>query len=271
MKAFRGISVRSILFAAIATASVGSPAAADHSWNGYHWKRLSVVALNLGDNLSPAWKPYLGTTRTDWSASTVIDLTIVAGQSNRNCRATNGRIEVCSAAYGYNGWLGVAQIWTDAEKHIVKGVTKLNDSYFKLAQYNTPGWRNLVMCQEVGHTIGLDHQDEAFDNPNLGTCMDYTNNPLGPPNNEHPNQHDFDQLSSIYTHTDFAGASASQTPGSSGFGLDQAGGDTPAEWGRAVAFTKDGRGRIFEKDLGGGRRLTTFVFWGRLPRGDQHD
>ncbi len=35
------------------------------------------------------------------------------------------------------------------------------------------------MCQEIGHDFGLDHQDENFNNPNLGTCMDYTNDPLG--------------------------------------------------------------------------------------------
>lgn len=37
--------------------------------------------------------------------------------------------------------------------------------------------RCLVTCQEVGHTFGLDHRDENFDNGNLGTCMDYTNDP----------------------------------------------------------------------------------------------
>jgi hypothetical protein len=40
------------------------------------------------------------------------------------------------------------------------------------------------MCQEVGHTFGLDHQDENFNNTNLGTCMDYTNDPS---TNQHPN------------------------------------------------------------------------------------
>ena len=60
------------------------------------------------------------------------------------------------------------------------------------------------MCQEVGHTFGLDHQDEDFFNPNIGTCMDYTTDPdgtiLGQLSNEHPNQHDYDMLKSIYAH-----------------------------------------------------------------------
>jgi hypothetical protein len=48
-----------------------------------------------------------------------------------------------------------------------------------------------VSCQEVGHTLGLDHQDENFNNANLGTCMDYKNNQS---TNQHPNKHDYDQF-----------------------------------------------------------------------------
>jgi hypothetical protein len=54
---------------------------------------------------------------------------------------------------------------------------------------------------EIGHTFGLDHQDENFSNPNLGTCMDYTSDPDGP-SNEHPNAHDDQQLETIYAHLD---------------------------------------------------------------------
>ena len=57
----------------------------------------------------------------------------------------------------------------------------MNDSYFNTAKYNTPAWRRLVMCQEVTHDFGLDHQDEIFNNANLGSCMDYTNDPDGKP------------------------------------------------------------------------------------------
>ena len=62
-----------------------------------------------------------------------------------------------------------------------------------------------MICQEIAHDFGLDHQDENFSNPNLGTCMDYTSDPEGPPSNEHPNQHDYDQLESIYSHLDGGG------------------------------------------------------------------
>ena len=244
---------------AAAAAFFVTPAAADHSWGGYHWARTSnPFTLKVGDNVSTEWKTYLGTTTSDWSQSDVVDMAKVAGSTNRNCRAVKGTVQVCNAAYGMNGWLGVAQIWLTGS-HITQATTKLNDSYFKSATYNTPAWRNLVSCQEVGHTLGLDHQDEDFSNANLGTCMDYTNNPS---TNQHPNAHDYEELDIIYSHPDDTSTVASSlTPGTSGFALPEDGGVSPAEWGRPVAFTREGKGRVYVLDVGGGKQLVTFVTW----------
>ncbi len=67
-----------------------------------------------------------------------------------------------------------------------------------------------MTCQELGHDFGLGHVNETFEDPNTGSCMDYTNDPdggsgggsLSDANNMHPNQHDYDLISSIYAHTD---------------------------------------------------------------------
>ena len=175
-------------------------ALANHSWGGFHWARTSnPFTLKVGDNVSSQWDVYLDEAISDWSKSNVLDLTKVTGGTRpRNCRPTTGQIEACNAKYGNTGWLGVAQIWISGS-HITQATTKVNDTYFDTPTYNTPAWRRLVMCQEVGHTYGLDHQDEDFNNPNLGTCMDYTNDWS---TNQHPNQHDYDQLAAIYAHTD---------------------------------------------------------------------
>ncbi len=183
--------------------SVAAAAYATHSWSNYHWARTTnSFTLKLGDNVSTGWDAYLAEASTDWSQSSVLDTAIVSGgTSARRCLPTTGRVEVCNSRYGFNGWLGVASIWISGN-HITQGTVKVNDSYFNTAKFHTPPWRRLVMCQEVGHTFGLDHQDENFSNPNLGTCMDYTNDPDGPPSNEHPNSHDYDQLDTIYAHLD---------------------------------------------------------------------
>jgi hypothetical protein len=187
----------------VLTASVFvTAAAANHSWGGYHWARTSnPFTLKLGNNLTAAWSSYLNTTSSDWSRSTVLDTRIVPGQAaQRRCKPTSGQDEICNDTYGNTGWLGVAQIWlARGSLHITQGTVKVNDTYFNTPTYNTTAWRNLVMCQEVAHTFGLDHQDENFNNANLGTCMDYTNDPS---TNQHPNQHDYDELVTIYSHLD---------------------------------------------------------------------
>ncbi len=245
----------SVLAVLILTLSLTTNALANHSWNGYHWARTSnPFTLKLGDNVSSAWDSYLATTSSDWSKSTVLDTTIVAGQASpKNCRPTAGRVEVCNSTYGQTGWLGVASISVSGS-HITQGTVKLNDTYFNTAQYNTPAYRNMVTCQEVGHTLGLDHQDTNFTNPNLGTCMDYTNDPS---TNQHPNKHDYDQLVSIYSHLD-----SSTTIGAAPAGnAAQAELDTPAQWGKEVKRSANGQLAVYERDFGGGNKAFTFVFW----------
>jgi hypothetical protein len=179
-----------------------STAAANHSWGGYHWARTSnPFTVKLGNNVTTqAWQNSLASASSDWTQSSVLDALIVPGKAaQRPCKATLGQDEICNNTYGNNGWLGVAQIWLTSGSHITQGTVKVNDTYFNTSAYNTPAWRNLVMCQEVGHTFGLDHQDENFNNANLGTCMDYTNDPS---TNQHPNKHDYDELITIYSHLD---------------------------------------------------------------------
>lgn len=251
-----------VLLLTLCFSVLATHAEATHSWGGYHWARTaSPFTLKLGDNLSSNWKSYLSTTSSDWSMSTVLDTTIVpGGTSPKNCRATSGRVEVCNSKYGRNGWLGLAQIWISGD-HITQGVTKVNDTYFNSVQYNTPAWRNLVMCQEVGHTLGLDHQDEVFNNTNLETCMDYTNSP---DSNQHPNQHDYDELGIIYAHLD--GFTTIQS-GIQKLPLGQSisngilAGDfgSRSDWGRELR--NNGHVALFERDFGAGNKMYTFTIW----------
>ncbi|MFY9493431.1 MAG: hypothetical protein WAP55_03075 [Minisyncoccia bacterium] len=245
--------------AAMALASLGTftyVAYATHSWGGYHWARTAnPFNLKLGDNVSGVWDTHLPITSSDWSVSTVFDTTIVAGQTNpKSCKAVLGKVQVCNSKYGNNSWLGLAQIWVSGN-HIVQGITKLNDTYFNTATYNTPAWRNLVMCQEAGHALGLDHQDEIFNNPNLGTCMDYTSDPS---TNQHPNQHDYDQLATIYSHLDSVTTISQALPNGNADDVDRS---SPKEWGKEIRKSRDGKYSLFERDLGKGQKLFTFVIW----------
>ncbi len=240
---------------------------ASHSWNNYHWARTTPsFNLKLGDNLTSIWDPYLITTSIDWTTSTVLNTEIVPTKSNSNCRVTNGRVEVCNRKYGNTGWLGIAQIWISG-RHITQGTVKVNDTYFDTATYNTTPWRNLVMCQEVGHMFGLSHQNENSNNANLGTCMDYTNDPDGgtggasqnDPSNEHPNTHDYNQLVTIYTHLDST-TTIRATALSQGNNTD-VNTDNLSDWGKEIQKDSRGHNSLYERDLGNGQKLFTFVIW----------
>ena len=242
-------------------------ASASHSWGGYHWARTAnPFTLKLGNDLSSNWVPFLNTASATWSLSPILDTTIVSGQTNgRTCRATLGRVEVCNYKYGNNGWLGIASIWING-LHIVQGTVKLNDTYFNTSTYNKPAWRNLVVCQEVAHTFGLDHQDENFTNPNLGTCMDYTNDPDGSIyhqlDNQYPNAHDYEELGIIYAHLDSTNTASQSVAGKLNSASDTGDvGENKSDWGRAIRKDNKGRDSVFEKDLGSGRKAITNVFW----------
>lgn len=270
--------------------SVAAPVAANHAWGAFHWSKATTLVIRLGDNVGAAWDEHLQAAATDWSAAAPIDTPVVAStRGAATCDPTYGRIEVCNYAYGSTGWLGIANVWSSGG-HVVQATAKLNDTYFANPHYNTAAWRRFVMCQEIGHTFGLDHQDIDQSNPNLGSCMDYTGDPTGTKgtngtaDNQRPNQHDLDQLNTIYAHTDAtqlsstrpvsagsAAQAADDEPGRSGAARAVRGaGNTPGEWGRAVAKDRKGRGRVFVKELEGGVTLTTFVTWADADHEHEH-
>jgi hypothetical protein len=274
-------TLRARPFVAIAGLAILASTAvqAHHSWRQYHWARsTSVLTLAVGDNVSSQWDAYLDEAIFDWNESVVIQLNkTTGGTSPSTCAPTAGRIEACNAAYGQNGWLGIAQIWITGRTHITQATTKLNDTYFNLAQYNTPAWRRLVTCQEIAHDFGLDHQDERNNNRNLGSCMDYTNDPDGgaggavsdDPSNEHPNAHDFEQLLTIYGHKDSTNTATASGAAGAAAPSTKAHRPEASEWGQLVRTSPDNRVQTYEKDLGNGNRLVTHVFWAN-PEADAH-
>ncbi len=253
-----------VVVALLVLAALPLAASANHSWGGYHWARTAnPFTLKLGDNVSGLWDGMLGTASSDWTQSSVLNTTIVAGgTSPKSCRPTSGRVEVCNANYRNTGWLGVAQIWITDGTHITQGTVKNNDYYFGNSsyQYNNTAEMQHVICQEIGHTFGLDHQ--STDGSSLNTCMDYYHNTsASDTKSTHPNQHDYDELGIIYAHLDSyttIGA-ATQMPAA------VANGDfsSPSEWGRLVSTSANGRESTYVRDFGGGNMVVTHVIWAK--------
>ena len=270
MKTLKTIALTGFTLAALVFASASM---ADHSWSKYKWKPSSIpFDLDLGDNVNSDWDGHLLNVSTDWSVSTVLDTTVVAGSTDpASCSPEAGNVQVCNDDYGDNNWLGLAQIYTRGFT-IIAGVAKVNDFYYDMDYYNTAAWRRMVMCQEVAHTFGLAHQDETFNNVNLGTCMDYTNDPDGTIDgelsNEYPNAHDYEQLAIIYATDDGGGGGGGGcNPKSPKCNPASAAGGH-AQWGQLVS----GRGgkEVYERSLSGGHKVITFVTW-TLEHADSHE
>lgn len=229
LPAMQPLCLRAIGVLALAATMMPAPASAlIQSWNGYRWARTGPLEIQLGNNLTGAWTNMLQPTADAWSAANNIDFRVVAGRSTASCGAVYGTVQVCNGKYGFNGWLGYANVWL-AGGYIVQATVRLNDSYFAAAKYNTSAWREQTICQEVGHTLGLDHTNIIKTNLNTGSCMDYTNDPSGTAGgvngtlaNVGPNAVDFLALAGIY-----ATVNTTQLPSTrptiragAGFGID---------------------------------------------------
>jgi hypothetical protein len=213
--------------ALLLAAAFAIPTAASHSWNNYHWARTtSPFDLPVVKSVTQDWQFEFSESLTRWSLSEKLNNVVGAvaddNKTRKRCQMVNGQMRVCNAAYGQNGWLGMATINIDANGHITRGTVKVNDSYGWYFDAN-PGLDNHVMCQEIGHVYGLGHTSE--DGSSQGTCMDYSSSL----NSQWPNAHDYQQLDSIYAHLD---SYNSYDDGSSGGDGDGGGGGCNAPPGK---------------------------------------
>ena len=206
--------MKKILAAAVALAvllTAVTVASADHSWNGYHWP---------SDNLAPTVKDKTSSTLYDEGAVASVPAGVLEWADlaidNTDIQPTltdakKGNITVSEQTSQF--WLGLARIFIDDNGHITKGEVKLNTTYLAYYEANGyPGLADHVLCQELGHVLGLGHNrtqtdtcmnDQAFEDPDLTLIS--------------PNSHDTVQLNIIYDgHTEPFGSSDDDGGGGGG-------------------------------------------------------
>ncbi|WP_294394466.1 PEPxxWA-CTERM sorting domain-containing protein [uncultured Sphingomonas sp.] len=181
----RKTALRGTVFCALISAMAGAvaaPASAallPQSWNGWKWARSGSLAIQLGNNVSSQWTPYVTTAAAGWSTTPNLDYVMSAGKTTGSaCGGSLGTVQICNSNYGATGWMGYTTVWT-LGSYIVKATVKLNDYYFSQAKYNNAAFRAQVVCQELGNALGLQDSDRNHKNANIGGCMDYTNDPSG--------------------------------------------------------------------------------------------
>ena len=245
--------MRWVLLLVVAVLAVGpavlTTQAGEVSLGGAHWARGGgSFVLRVGDSVSNRWKRPLDLAVREWNKSDVVDLRVVRSgtDSRRSCKSRNGRVEVCSARYGQNGWLGLSRIWIDSNNHIVRASILMNDNYYDQEYYNDPMARRHTMCHEMGHVLGLDHNDRK-------SCLNDSNASVF--RDVRPSGQDYNQLDRFYRHRDSETTvqSARREPAGS---FDAASApDLPD------ADSADTSTSVRSESLGGGARLVTSIIW----------
>jgi uncharacterized protein DUF4953 len=159
---------------------------ASHPWicsgsTAFHWGRRTVGVTSPTANTTvvrsaSSYTSAFNGSRTLWDG-TVINLV-----SGTQLRLNYG-------AYGTTGWLGLASLTSVSGCTINSARSQLNDTYLRDTSRYSQTAVNHVSCQEVGHTFGLNHNRNSST-----TCMNDTILTAG----NQINQHDRDQLASIY-------------------------------------------------------------------------
>lgn len=262
--------LRASVLLGLAIAAFPAVTNATHWWGGYHWARTTPqFTLKLGNNLTTAdWNAHLSQSSSDWNSGNSAVLTaIIGGTSNKRCSMVAGTTQVCNSRYGNNGWLGLASINITGGTHITQGSAKMNDTYFDTATYNNPNERLYVMCQEVAHTFGLDHQ--STDGSSQNSCMDYFSNTgtnATSTLSTKPNAHDCEQLNIMYSHLDSSTTVASiaamiAAAAAHGNSADVDVTDDPNSWGQLVSQGANGRSSTYERYNWDGSKTVTHVYW----------
>jgi hypothetical protein len=147
---------RAILCTALSVGSFAVTAAvlqANNQWSCWHWEK-NVIGVSTA--VGGYWGTIIGSEFNDWDSGTCVDFT--------------GGNEITGDAgfYGATGWLGLARIldYDSGQCAILRAEALLNQSYMDGASYDETDDRH-VACQEIGHTIGLDHRK----GPKNQTCM----------------------------------------------------------------------------------------------------
>ena len=191
LKALIGAIAVGVLFVLSTTAF------ASHSWNDYHWAGdgTTVSPTVVDDTSSSLYDVTAGV--DEWAGlGTRIQPTITT--------ASKGNITVKEAFSPF--WYGLARIFVE-DGHITKGEVKLNT---RLLASKGEDAADHVLCQELGHVLGLGHNRDS-----LTTCMNDTAT-LGSATS--PNTHDTQQLTSIYGHLDAAAPTTDDGGGGGGGG-----------------------------------------------------
>jgi hypothetical protein len=170
----------------ILLSAAGSAFASHYIWRGgnqLHWIRdgTAVAQVYWVDYTGSRWP--VNASSIEWNKASRLGAYYLSPSDSCPFHC----VGVKAASYGTDDARGWAVLYWDSNGHLTgKTYVRFNNSYAANATKD-----RAVVCQELGHTIGLDHQGN-----NSTSCM----NGSGTDFNKYPNQHDYDLLYNLYDH-----------------------------------------------------------------------
>jgi hypothetical protein len=150
-------------------------------WHQTYGDSLKIEILNALDD---AYDEYLETTVSAWNASSLMELTIRKIPQDVACQPEPGKIKVCSAYYGNNGWRGQGHVYLRG-RFINAATIQLND--YKVFD---PDPIQYELCHLLGHSLGVYHADEG--------CLVPSINDVVGDDNLHPSAESLIDLEELY-------------------------------------------------------------------------
>lgn len=155
--------------------AVAAPAHATHQQGNLHWTKPqnSARTIIIIDSTTTPWAPLLPNKVSQWGQPSKIDTNLNSGATDDSTRSscpqpTNyRRVRVCSYQYNNPNWAGLASVaYNPSNGHIQHGTVKLDGADNGSL---TDAGRRHVICQEIGHNLGLAHWNVDGNNSCMNT------------------------------------------------------------------------------------------------------
>jgi hypothetical protein len=161
------------------------------SWNSPGGDGLELEVLNALDD---TWQYTFGLTVIDWTFGRPNALALEISKINHEeaCDLVEGKIKICNGDFGATNWLGFNSLVVKDDGIITGSAIRLNDYYL---QEDNVAARQYVLCHELGHSFGLPHSDENFNNEYPGNCLASTFNFN---RNASPDESNYEALAALY-------------------------------------------------------------------------
>jgi hypothetical protein len=130
----------------------------------------------------------------------------------------------------------------------------VNDFYYANPPYNTADEMRSVLCEELGHTIGLDHPEPGTTG---GCVMGYADDkPI-----VSPSAHDYQMIESHYAITDQHKDKTTTVGTTTAVAARDETEIDASKWGRVLKLDDRGRPSVYGKEVAPGQMVTTFVVY----------